>query len=250
MSLFWSLDARLRKRRLTLRTLLGSTAAVSEDLRMGSTHLYYASTRRSSSRTPKRCDIVFPPVEMGTVVQRPTSTLANAVNSLIQQIDSDSEALGVEYGILLDLSGRAVNIGGFEVPQVPPSRPEDNPRWSGFVAGVRLSADSPSCTIWANFGMLDLIKHDCSTGKEIDRSDIRHYDALETANAGRIGFVRRTCGFGLLRGRLQNLRELTLHTEDENVQIMAVPQGKLRQQMEGVFRCTLEEMGMWPEPPE
>jgi hypothetical protein len=237
------LDARRGKRPLSLKALR-HVIAVSEGIRWGSTQLHYLSRHRSSSsRKPMPWNTIFGTGQVGTIVQRPVSQLLDAVNTWLDEIEKDPQAVGIEYGLSIDFCGRSLSMGGSRVkPQASSSSADSIPGWSYFIAGLQFREDPHPYTAWASFGMLDLIKHDPTTGKEIDRTDIRSRETVQSANAGDIQVFRRTHDLEPLRLGLHRLRETLQNASEDMVAVTSVPQGLLRAQMETVFGQSVQTL--------
>lgn len=243
-----SLDARRRRKRMSLKTFCGGNA-VTKEIRSGSTQLL---SLHSSAKRPPRREMLYGWGQAGTVIERAATDLLEAVSSLLQQMEEYGDDLAIEYGVFMNERDPVLHL-------VSPDRFETEPSpeqlrislpccWSSFYSGLRLPDDPHPYTIWASFGILDWIKHDPQTLLEIERSDIRSWERFKPANAGEIRIFRQTHDLTPLRTRLLKLRNLLQTTPDETVAMMAVFSGAMRERFERNFGMTVEERGMWPDP--
>jgi hypothetical protein len=165
------------------------------------------------------------------------------VNTWLDEIEEDPQALGIEYGLSIDFCGRPITLGDSRVkPLASGSSADPIPGWSYFIAGLQFPEDPHPYTAWASFGMLDLIKHDPTTGKEIDRTDIRSRETVQSANAREIQVFRRHHDLEPLRLGLHRLRATLQNASENMVAVTSVPQGLLSAQMESVFGHSLDTL--------
>jgi hypothetical protein len=246
-----SLDARLRPKRLSLRTFRGGHA-LTEEIRSGGTCLLSPYHPSIGKNLPRR-SILFGNVLEGKILQRRKVELLWAVESLLRQLEEYGDDLAIEYGIFVNERDPVMQLVPPELYERPPSAHYINVTipnlGSDFYTGVRFADDPHPFTFWSSFGVLDRIKHDPLTLVEIERTDMRSCEeTLHPVNAGEIHFFRKNHDLTLLRTRLKKLCDLLKAAPDEIVEMMPVPCGAQKEQREQLFGMTLEQMGMWSDP--
>jgi hypothetical protein len=171
--------------------------------------------------------MIFGREQTGTIETRRTAQLLKAVTSLLEQVERESDALATEYGVSVPLKDPSLRTpGAYEDPDVYFGYGPLAISWSYFLSGLRFAGDPHPYTLWANFGVLDLIKHDPLSGDELERSDIRSCTTLHPANTAEIRIFRNTRDLWPFRNSLATTRELLLKTSAETVSIM-VARGQL-----------------------
>ncbi len=223
VTLVLSLDRRRRKRRFSLTKSHRAVSYTINGVRGGATEFASFSSRRTASRF----DTLFGVEQNATIETRGTDQLLKAVTSLLEQAEREFDALAVEYGVSVPLGDPSLRTPGvYEHPDVYFGYGPLAISWSYFFSGLRFAGDPHPYTLWANFGVLDLIKHDPLSGDEIERSDIRSCTTLHPVNTAEIRIFRNTRDLWPLRNSLVTTRELLLKTSAETVSIM-VARGQL-----------------------
>jgi hypothetical protein len=220
--LFISLDAHRRKKTFSLMKSYRRSSDIIGEIRRGSTVFgSYSPAGPLSTRKLSRYEMICGKEYTGQPGKRQTVELLEAVNSLLEQINQEFEALSVEYGVSVPLWKQHLRIpGGYEDPSVYKGHGPLRIWWCSFFAGLKFPDDPHPYTLWANFGVLDLIKHDPITGDEIERKDIRSCNVLHPINTAEIRIFRLTHDLKPLRDGLVKLRELLQITPDETVTIV------------------------------
>lgn len=224
VEMVYSMDAR-RRRGLSLKSLQRQGMGLSDEVSWGST--ISCLPRSSHSRKPPRRDILFGNEPAGRLVRRRVPDVLGATVSLIRQIDQLWEELTTEYGVFMNLRDPVLHFvdpDDFET-DFPEFETAPDASWNRFFAGLRFPDDPHLYTLWASFGMLDLMKHDPRTGKESARQDVRSRQEIRPLNAGEIRVFRRTCDWQPLHAKLTELRELLENTADDTVAITAMSKG-------------------------
>jgi hypothetical protein len=216
-----------------------SMVSVTGEIRWGLARSY---GRGSSGRKLSRDEMILGADEqMGTIVERQVTEMLAAVNSLLEQMDELWEDIAYEYGISIDRKNPPLRIPGRnEDPTVYREYQPLAPKWSYFFSRLRFPEDEHLYTLWSDYGILDLIKHDTNAGDEIERTDIRSYNVLRPANTSEIRIFRRKHKFAPFRDGLVRLRDL-LQSTPERIVTLVTRYGEV---YEGKFRIVEKEMPM------
>lgn len=221
LSMVLSLGRRVRRTRVSAAKVPRgvSMVSVTGEIRWG---LGRSFGRSSSGKKLSRDELIFGGDEqMKTIVERQVPELLVGVNSLLEQMNELWDDIAYEYGISIDQRNPPLRIPGRnEDPTVYREYQPLAPDWSYFFSRLRFPEDQHLYTLWSDYGILDLIKHDESTGGEIERTDIRSYNVLRPANTSEIRVFRRKHSFAPFRNGLLRLRDLLQRTPERTVTLV------------------------------
>lgn len=237
VDLLASLDLRRRKTKPSIKSLRRKGVLISNEVRWG--HVL-APLLVSKSKRPPRRNMVFAREQMWEVVERDTADLRKAVQSIYQQLDSEMEDVSTEYGMHTNLRAEQLGFDPSEFCCQGP-KPTDSPPdvcWSRFLTGVRFPQDQHPHTLWSHFGVLDMIKHDPTTGVAVATRDIRSLSEVEPINCGKVALYRRRHDLHGFRVDLELLLSFLRKTNDQGVKVVCLPSHSTQAQIETAFEQT------------